>query len=138
MGHRRKAREYAIQALYIYELGNPSSQNLTDLAWVDKSIAHDIRLFAVSLISGTLEHINEIDALIIKYSRNWKFERISIVDKAILRICLFSLLYLEDIPAVVTIDEGIELGKIYGSETSGQFINGILDAVNKTEITRKE
>ena len=85
-----------------------------------------------------MEHLGEIDELIIKHSKNWKFERLSVVDKSILRLSIYAMLYLRDIPVIVTINEGIELGKIYGGESSGQFINGILDAVRKHELNEKE
>jgi len=138
MGHRRKAREYALQGLYMYEISETPVAELVQLAWVDKPIPENIREFAVALIEGSIEHINEIDELIIRHSKNWKFERLSAVDKSILRISIYAMLYLKDIPLVVTINEGIELGKMYGGEGSGQFINGILDAVRKHELEEEE
>ncbi|PKL38039.1 MAG: transcription antitermination factor NusB [Spirochaetae bacterium HGW-Spirochaetae-1] len=146
MGHRRKAREYALQGLYMHELrmreGTVSSEALrkdvTSLEWVDVEISPDIREFAVTLIMGALTNRDTIDTLIDRHSRNWKLERLSIVDKSILRLSIFEMVYLPEIPVAVTINEGIELGKIYGGEGSGQFINGILDAVNKSEIETKE
>jgi len=134
MGHRRKAREYALQGLYMYELSDTPIEELLKLQWVDKKIPDNIREFAVTLLNGSVEHMDEIDELIIKHSKNWKFERLSLIDKSILRLSLYAMLYLKDIPVVVTINEGIELGKIYGGESSGQFINGILDAVRKHEL----
>lgn len=133
MGHRRKAREYALQGLYMYELTGTPVEELTKLEWVDKQIPDNIREFAVTLIVGAIERIEAIDELIIQHSRNWKFERLSAIDKSILRLSIYAMIYLKDIPVVVTINEGIELGKIYGGESSGQFINGILDAVRKHE-----
>lgn len=133
MGHRRKAREYALQGLYMYELTDTPVDILLKLEWVDKPIPDNIREFAVKLISGAIERIEEIDELITQHSRNWKFERLSAVDKSILRLSIYAMLHLKDIPVVVTINEGIELGKMYGGESSGQFINGILDAVRKSE-----
>lgn len=134
MGHRRKAREYAMQALYMYETVRTSVDDLTRLQWVDKEISDELREFAIGLVEGTIAHIDSIDGLIIKYSKNWKFERINPIDKSILRISIYSLMYLDSIPYAVTIDEGIELGKTYGSENSGQFINGILDAIRVREL----
>ncbi len=138
MGHRRKAREYALQGLYMYEISETPVGELVKLEWVDKLIPENIRDFAVTLIEGSIGHVNEIDELIIRHSKNWKFERLDAVDKSILRISIFAMLYLKDIPMVVTINEGIELGKIYGGESSGQFINGILDAVRKHELEEEE
>ncbi|TAL35045.1 MAG: transcription antitermination factor NusB [Spirochaetes bacterium] len=138
MGHRRKAREYALQALYMYETVRTDVEELADLKWVDRDIPDDIREFSVSLIRGSLENLETIDGLIIRHSKNWKFERLSAVDKSILRISIYALLYVPDIPVIVTIDEGIELGKLYGGESSGQFINGILDAIKRTELKRED
>jgi N utilization substance protein B len=134
MGHRRKAREYALQGLYMFELSSTPVDEIIRLGWVDHPIADNIREFAETLIRGSIEHLEEIDALIVRHSKNWKFERLSAVDKSILRISLYALLHLADIPAAVTINEGIELGKMFGGESSGQFINGILDAVRKHDL----
>jgi transcription antitermination protein NusB len=138
MGHRRKAREYALQGLYIYEVSKTPVSDLTRLDWVDDEIPDDIRSFASSLITLAVENISDIDTIIINHSKNWKFERLSYVDKSILRLSICELMYMGDIPNTVTINEGIELGKIYGGENSGQFINGILDAVNRDEASGKD
>jgi N utilization substance protein B len=138
MGHRRKSREYALQGLYMFETVHTPADELARLEWVDKDISEDIRQFAVALIDGSLRNMDEIDELIKTYSKNWKFERLSAVDKSILRLSIYALIHLPDIPSAVTINEGIELGKIYGGESSGQFINGILDAIHKYELKREE
>ncbi len=138
MGHRRKAREYALQGLYMHELSATPVETLTRLEWVESPVPDTIRDFAVTLIEGSITHIGEIDDLITRYSKNWKFERLGAVDKSILRISIFAMLFLKDIPVAVTINEGIELGKIFGGEGSGQFINGILDAVRKHELNEGE
>jgi len=138
MGHRRRSREYALQGLYMYEISRPPIGEILPLGWVDRDIPPDIRDFAEDLIRGAVDNIGKIDELIVRYSKNWKFERLSIVDKSILRLSIYSLLYHPEIPAPVTINEAIELGKIYGGEGSGQFINGILDAVRKSEIKEQE
>ncbi|SRR6056297_2833578 len=134
MGHRRKAREYALQALYMYESVQADMDDLLLLEWVDRDISEDIRDFSTTLIKGTIENLPEIDELINRHSRNWKFERISPVDKSILRISIYALCNIQSIPFAVTIDEGIELAKMYGGENSSQFINGILDAIKKKEL----
>lgn len=142
MGHRRKAREYALQGLYMYEMRKGEEgadvetllKDVKSLEWIDDNISEDIRSFALKLIEGTIAKTDEINTLINKYSRNWSIERISAVDKSILRLSLFEMMFVHEIPAAVTINEGIELGKLYGGDGSGQFINGILDAVNKTEL----
>ena len=132
MGHRRKAREIALQGLYMYDTVNTAPEELSELIWVEEEINDEIRDFAIKLITSTIANIKEEDELIVKFAKNWKFDRIAAIDKSILRMSIFALLHLSEIPAPVTINEGIELGKIYGSENSAQFINGILDAINKS------
>lgn len=138
MGHRRQAREYALQGLYMYEISGTPVEDLIAIGWAETPVPDNIREFSVTLIEGSIRHISEIDKIINKHSKNWKFERLTAVDKSILRMSIFALLYLRDIPPAVSINEGIELGKIYGGESSGQFINGILDAVRKHDLEEEE
>lgn len=137
MGQRHKAREYAMQALYMYEAVNSPIEELSSLTWLNKKIPENIREFTVSLINGSIEKIEFIDNIIKKYSKNWKFERLSSIDKSILRISLYSLFFTPDIPSAVVINEGVELGKTYGGESSGQFINGVLDTIKKNELEKE-
>ena len=129
MGHRHKAREYALQALYMYETVNTSPEELIALKWIDKEI--------VSIINGSIEKIELIDNLIKKYSKNWQFERLGTIDKSILRLSIYTLLFVPDIPSPVVINEGVELGKTFGGENSGQFINGILDSIKNNELNKE-
>mgnify|MGYP001350303924 CR=1 FL=1 len=138
MGHRRKAREYGLQALYMHEVADTPLQDMLKLDWVEREIPDDIRDFSIALITGTLERSDEIDDRIRRFSRNWKLERMTIVDRCILRMTIFEMLFMPDIPVAVTINEGIELGKLYGGEGSGQFINGILDAIKNSELPSEE
>lgn len=119
----------------MYETVGAPLEELASLDWVEREIGEDIREFARDLISGSIGHLEEIDDLIRRHSKNWKFERLSAVDKSILRLSVYALMHLPDIPVIVTINEGIELGKMYGGESSGQFINGILDAIKNQELT---
>ncbi|MCL2155624.1 MAG: transcription antitermination factor NusB [Leptospirales bacterium] len=138
MSKRHKAREYALQGLYMYEVSKSSSDNIIDniieFEWLDDNISKDTNEFTVKLIEGVISKIENIDSVIKDYSKNWDFERISIIDKSILRLAIFEMLFMEDIPSVVTINECIELGKTFGGENSGQFINGILDAVKNNKL----
>lgn len=138
MGHRRKAREYGLQALYMHEVADTPLEDMLKLDWVEREIPDDIRDFSITLITGTLERSDEIDERIRRFSRNWKLERMTIVDRCILRMTIFEMLFMPDIPVAVTINEGIELGKLYGGEGSGQFINGILDAIKNSELPSEE
>ncbi len=138
MGHRRKAREYALQALYMHETVNRGPEELVSLSWVNREITDNIREFAISLIRSSVAHLETIDGLIKKHSKNWSFERLTAVDKSILRLCICEMLFYSDIPPAVTINEGIELGKLYGGESSGQFINGILDAIRREDLDKED
>jgi len=143
MGHRRKSREYALQALYMCELRSPELngskldllKNAESLEWIDADIPEPIREFAINLIKGTIEKIAEIDDIIDKYSKNWKLERLAIVDKSILRMAIYEMLNSDGTHPTIVINEAIEIAKIYGGAESGQFINGILDAVNKSYLS---
>jgi len=122
----------------MYEVSKSSSDNIIDniieFEWLDDNISKDTNEFTVKLIEGVISKIENIDSVIKDYSKNWDFERISIIDKSILRLAIFEMLFMEDIPSVVTINECIELGKTFGGENSGQFINGILDAVKNNKL----
>ncbi|MFA5518936.1 MAG: transcription antitermination factor NusB [Spirochaetota bacterium] len=134
MGQRRKSREYALQGLYMYDVAKTPIDDIIALEWVDTPIENNVRDFALSLIKGTISNIEKIDEVIKKYSKNWVPERLTVIDRSILRLAIFEMLYMDNIPAVVTIDESIELGKTFGGENSGQFINGILDSVKKYKL----
>jgi N utilization substance protein B len=92
--------------------------------------------FLKRLVLGVLEHFAQLDRLIEQYSEHWRLDRINMIDRNILRMALFELLYCEEIPPKVTINEAIDLGKRFGSEDSGSFINGILDRI-QNEVVRK-
>lgn len=123
---RRAAREEAFKMIFQVDLGKNSwsetlSRNLKEL-----SLSEESRLFLKQLVEGTMTHLAEIDAEISKYAQDWKLDRMLSTDRNILRMSLFELKYLKDIPASVTVNEAVELAKVYGDDDSGRFINGIL------------
>lgn len=139
MHRRRKAREAALQVLYGLDMTKDDAEEATALFWEMGTYAEDreeaikythrIRPFATYLIRGTWSHRKEIDDLIARYSEHWSLGRISCVDRSILRLAIFEMLYCDDIPPKVSINEAVDLGKLYGTENSSAFINGILDAL---------
>ena len=136
MGIRRKSREFALQVLY--QLNISKQDPLTALTQFREHFLSDEEAdaFQKRLVLGVLEHCSELDQLIERYSENWRLDRINLIERNILRMAIFELLFCEEIPPKVTINEAIDLGKRYGSEDSGSFINGILDRIQH-EVVRK-
>jgi len=130
MRERRKAREIALQVLFSLNFVNIDAQDALDLFWGNFVAPKAAKEFAVFLVRGTCEHKAELDELIAGCSDNWSLGRMSKVDINILRLAVFEFLYCDDIPPKVTLNEAVDLGKTFGSENSGSFINGILDALN--------
>ena len=130
MRGRRKAREIALQVLYGLNFENIDVQKALDLFWSNFVAPKAAKEFAAFLVQGTCEHKEELDKLIAGCSDNWSLGRMSKVDINILRLAVFEFLYCDDIPPKVTLNEAVDLGKTFGSENSGSFINGILDALN--------
>jgi N utilization substance protein B len=130
MQGRRKAREVALQVLYSLNFVSLDVEKAQELFWGNFVAPKSAREFAAVLISGTWRHREELDALIAGCSDNWSLGRMSKVDISILRMAVFEFLYCGDIPPKVSINEAVDLGKTFGSENSGSFINGILDALN--------
>jgi len=132
MGKRRRARELAIQVLFHLEFcpGNPER----GFALVCNSLQPPAGVidFSKKLVLGTWENRESLDRIIGKASLNWRLERMSRVDRNILRMGVFEILHLEEIPPKVSIDEAVEMGKKFGTEESGAFINGILDKIYDT------
>jgi N utilization substance protein B len=132
MGKRRRAREYALKMLYASDVGQfKEADDCLAMFWtLSRNCPDDIKKYAETLMRGTLERIQRIDAIICEYIKNWKLERIAPIDRNILRLGIYELLY-EALDEKIIIDEAVEIAKKYGSSDSFQFINAILDAVNK-------
>lgn len=129
---RRHNRIAAVQFLYLWTMNPfPSLEDSLHHFLKTKEEPRAYYSFAEGLIQGTLQHQERIDTLIQSYTENWTFSRISKVDLALLRLALYELLYRTDIPPVVSINECIELSKIFSTESSKRFLNGILDKVKE-------
>jgi N utilization substance protein B len=133
---RRLARELAMKILYRYEEGDADSP-MTMTRFLDGKKYNDAdKVFCRTLVETTISNLREIDREITRVLKNWSYDRISVIDKTILRMGTCEVLFLEDIPAQVSINEAIEIGKKYGGTDSGRFINGVLDAVKKNNESR--
>ncbi len=133
MGARRRAREIALQVLYQRELNRLGVEEALNLFRNNFEVWKEAMDFSERLVKGVEEHRKDLDRVIEHYSSNWKVDRMAHVDRTILRIATYELLYCNDIPPRVAINEAIDIGKKYGSEDSGAFINGILDKVRSEE-----
>ena len=140
MGVRRKARERALQALFFADMCRYDTREALNLFCTHFKPADPILSFFTELTDGVVQHRRSIDKIIERFSKHWKLSRMSCVDRNILRLAVFELINCPDIPAKVSINEAIEIGKKFGTEDSGSFINGILDSVRlamETEETKK-
>lgn len=135
---RRKGRILAFQALYSWDLGNVDVDNVLDFSWVEKEtlerMGEESLTFTRLLVSGTIEHIEEIDSVIKSHLTNWDFDRLNKVDLAILRISVYPLLFQKDIHSSIIIDEAIDISKEFGSDDSFKFINAVLDSIRKSQV----
>jgi transcription antitermination factor NusB len=129
MGRRRRARELAVQALFHLEFSPGDPEEVFTLLCENFAFSGTSRAFARGLVTGVCDQKRNLDERIGRSSTNWRLERMSRVDRNILRLGVFELLFMEDIPPKVSIDEAVELAKKYGTEDSASFINGILDHV---------
>lgn len=136
-GYRTQARIYAIMSLYAYEMnkGDMNLEEVLSFDYEDKNINDSIKQFAKELIEGTINNLERIDAIIEKYSKNWDIKRIQYVDKSILRMSIYSLIYLkEKISKPIIINEAVEIAKIFGDKDSYKFVNGILDGIQEEDL----
>ena len=133
MSKRRLAREYALQTLYFTDTGKLSSDDSSLFAnTFFNNLDEDTFSFCKDLVTGTNANITEIDTIVGAKAKNWSLQRMSSVDRAILRMSTYEIVFSADkapIPAII--DEAIELAKKYSTENSGKFINGLLDQIKK-------
>jgi transcription antitermination protein NusB len=160
MGIRREARERAVQFLFEHDLNPPDDLNKAlEHFWESQRTAAmaeenaparwgepvelppitpeeiAVREFALPLIRGVLERLEELDTQIKQHAKNWDLHRIAVVDRNVLRLAIFEMLHRDDIPPVVSINEAVDIAKRFSTEESGKFVNGILDRI-KADLMR--
>ena len=133
MGKRREGREVALQLLFHWDLNVQQSLGGAELElfWEFRPSIQGVRTFATNLLNGVIARQATIDEKITKYTANYELRRISAVDRNILRMAIYEMLYAEDVPPIVAINEAIDIAKKFGTEESGKFVNGLLDRVKK-------
>lgn len=134
---RTTSREVALQSLFYMDMRKNTSPEVLTLFCENFTVSEQSLSFFLELVNGITSAMSEIDAVIERFSDNWKISRMSCVDRNAIRMAAYEMLYREDIPVKVSINEAINLGKKYGSEDSGAFINGVLDSI-RIALEKKE
>ena len=134
MFSRRQSRIAAMQMLYQIQLIETPVKTVIDTFCQDQSASTEPCPFAVQLVEGTTAHLETIDAVLQKISKNWKLHRMPVVDLSILRCAAYEMLYLADVDPAVTINEAVEIAKSYSTPDSPKFINGVLDNIRKKHL----
>jgi transcription antitermination factor NusB len=132
MRKRTRAREFALQVLYQMDITHDSCDMALDNFWqshADEPQAQELKDFTSELARGVAENLKLIDSKITLYAANWQLERMAVVDRNILRLSCFELLFREDIPPKVSINEAVELAKKFSDPEAGKFVNAILDKI---------
>ena len=138
MASRRKGRILAFQALYFWESNRAevTVEELVSFSWLDEekleTLDESMAAFSRTMIAGTIENIEEVDAMIKKHLENWDISRLNKVDLAVIRISVYTLMFQRDIPPSIVIDEAIGICREYGADESFKFVNGVLDSVKRT------
>lgn len=139
MRKRTEARECAIKMLYQFDLIKEEVEAICERFWqnYESEPSEDISEFADSLVKGVVDNLADIDKKIAEAATNWHINRMAVIDRNVLRLGTYELLYREDIPPKVSINEAVELAKKYGDRDSGKFVNGILDRIHKQYLVKE-
>ena len=130
---RRQAREWAVQFLFQTEFNPGDLDSALNDFWNDeeKKPQERDRTYVNEVVRGVLEKQREIDRTISKYTDNWDVDRLGVLDRTVLRVAVYEMLFRNDIPPVVSINEAVEIAKAYSGKESGRFVNGVLDRIQK-------
>jgi N utilization substance protein B len=126
-----------MQMLFQWDMSRQDPAKLESKFWRTAKAADTTRTFANKLFEGAAKYADELDALIVQHAQNWRLERMAIIDRAVLRLAIYELRTRET-PAKVVLNEAVDLAKKFSSEHAGAFVNGILDAVNKTLVEKAD
>ena len=152
MRKRSRAREFALQILYEFDISHTEIAEILDGFWKEKTdlalsgpereainqdkLDEEVRVYTEKLARGTAEKLETIDKTIERFAEHWEIKRMAYVDRNILRLATYEIIHLEEIPVKVAINEAVELAKRYGESDSSKFVNGILDKIAKTECKK--
>ena len=136
MGHRRIARECALQMMYELDVGKHPKEEILRTYWLMNEHPPKVREFAELLFEGTVQRLKEIDKVIQQHTKNWRLGRMAAVDRNVLRLAVFEFLWGGKTPETVVINEALEIAKKFSTHESAQFVNGILDSI-KNDLTKQ-
>ena len=131
MATRRQAREWCFQMLFQLDMNPRELPVVLKEFWKIRKTDSKTRAFAEALVTGVRDHLAEIDAKIKEYAHNWDIKRIGCVERNVMRMALYEILFCKDVPPVVAINEAVDITKYFGNAESGKFVNGILDHARK-------
>lgn len=138
MRKRTKAREHALKVLYAIDITGEKPEKCIDLFWRNNEEPDKAtREFADAIVLGFHSNRELIDRVITAHTTNWQLKRMAVIDRNVIRAAAYELLFREDIPPKVAINEAIDMAKKYGDRDSGKFVNGVLDKISKTERPKK-
>ncbi|MEJ2110964.1 MAG: transcription antitermination factor NusB [Acidobacteriota bacterium] len=137
MGQRRTARECALQMLYEYDVGKHPASEILQTFWKMNIHPEKVGDFANHLFKGTLERLDEIDAVIQQHTKNWRLGRLAVVDRNILRLAVFEFLSDSGTPQTVVINEALEIARKFSTQESALFVNGVLDSIKNALIVKR-
>ncbi len=138
MGGRRLSREMALKVLFQIDLVSTNVEETLKYTFGNDKFSDEVKEFTLILVKGVMINLSEIDKAINNYTNNWSLERITNIDRNILRMAIYEILYLNNIPKSVSINEAVELAKKYGTKSSFSFVNGVLGKINKNDKILKK
>ena len=131
MGVRRRGREYALQMLYAMDVTGYQPDQVFAGFYAIQDLNRDAFYYARRLVDGVHGHLEEIDTALTRYAEHWKIHRMAVVDRNLLRLGLYELMFVKEIPFPIVINEALEIVKEFSDQEGTQFLNGILDAARK-------
>jgi len=137
MGGRRLSREMALKVLFQIDLVSTNMEEALKYTFENGEFSDEVKEFSLILVKGVMSNLSEIDRVINNYTNNWSLERITNIDRSILRMAIYEILYLKNIPKSVSINEAVELAKKYGTKSSFSFVNGVLGKIDKDDKIMK-
>ena len=138
MGGRRLSRELTLKVLFQIDLVNTNMEEALKYNFESNEFSEEVKEFTIILVRGVISNLAEIDKEIKSYTNNWSLERITNIDRNILRIAIYEILYINNIPKSVSINEAVELAKKYSTKSSFSFVNGVLGKINKIDKILKK